>query len=100
MKPLWIALLLLFALPVQAARRPNIVVIFMDDLGWGDLASYGATDVKTPNLDRLAREGVRLTNCYAAAPLCTPTRVAFMTGRYQHRLGLETVISAANKNTD
>jgi uncharacterized protein YdhG (YjbR/CyaY superfamily) len=57
--------------------RPNVIVFFMDDLGYGDLATYGATDVRTPNLDRLAREGVRLTDCYAAAPLCTPTRAAF-----------------------
>lgn len=95
-----ILLPLLLALSAHAARRPNIVIFFMDDLGWGDLAIDGATDVKTPNLDRLAREGVRLTDCYAAAPVCTPTRAAFMTGRYQHRVGLESVIAASLNNLD
>lgn len=75
-----------------AARKPNIIIFFMDDVGYGDLASYGAKDVATPNIDRLARQGARLTDCYAAASVCTPTRAALMTGRYQHRIGLESVI--------
>src|SRR5688572_5960495 len=90
----------LFAFPLHAADKPNIVVFFMDDLGYSDLQVYGATDVRTPNLDRLAREGVRLTDCYAAAPVCTPTRAAFMTGRYQHRVGLENVIAPSLGNAD
>ena len=84
----------LLSFPLAAETKPNVVIFFMDDLGYGDLGSYGAKDVATPNIDRLAREGVRLTDCYAAAPLCTPTRAAFMTGRYQHRVGLEHVIKA------
>lgn len=82
--------------PADTSTRPNVIVFVMDDLGYGDLATYGATDVGTPNLDRLAREGVRLTDCYAAAPLCTPTRAAFMTGRYQHRVGLEALLTPQN----
>lgn len=95
-------MLALCAIPLiaQAADRPNIVVFFMDDLGYSDLRIDGALDVETPNLDRLARDGVRLTDCYAAAPVCTPTRAAFMTGRYQHRVGLETVIAPALGNAD
>jgi arylsulfatase A len=81
------------------APRPNVVVFFMDDVGWADLRIDGARDARTPNLDRFAREGVRLTQCYAAAPLCTPTRAAFMTGRYQHRVGLEDVLAPPKKNT-
>lgn len=65
-------------------------------MGYADLGSYGAKSVRTPNLDRLAREGVRLTDCYAAAAVCTPTRAAFMTGRYQHRVGLERVLTPAD----
>ena len=84
----------------SGADRPNIVVFFMDDLGYSDLRIDGARDVRTPNVDRLARDGVRLTECYAAAPVCTPTRVAFMTGRYQHRLGLESVISKNRGTSD
>jgi arylsulfatase A-like enzyme len=71
--------------------RPNIIFILADDLGWADLSCYGRPDYQTPNLDRLAKEGVRFTNAYSAAPVCTPTRVGFHTGRYPARLpvGLE-----------
>jgi arylsulfatase A-like enzyme len=73
-----------------------VVLFILDDLGHADLASYGAKDVRTPGTDRLAREGVRLTECYAAAPVCTPTRAALMTGRYQQRVGLEWVLTPAD----
>ena len=75
------------------AARPNIVFILADDLGYGDLGVYGAPDIRTPNIDRLAARGVKLTQAYANAAVCTPTRTAFMTGRYQQRVGgLETAI--------
>ncbi|MCI0460561.1 MAG: sulfatase [Gemmataceae bacterium] len=70
-------------------RRPNVVLILVDDMGYADLGCMGAKDIRTPNIDRLAQEGVKLTNFYSAAPVCTPTRAAFMTGRYQQRVGLE-----------
>ena len=60
--------------------RPNIVVIMADDLGWMDLHCQGNDDLETPHLDRLASQGVRFSNAYAAAPVCTPTRAAMMTG--------------------
>lgn len=71
--------------------RPNILFILADDMGWGDLSCYGRPDYQTPNLDRFASTGCRLTNAYSAAPVCTPTRVGFHTGRYPARLavGLE-----------
>lgn len=72
-----------------STSRPNIVVIIMDDMGYGDLGSYGVPDAKTPNIDRLAREGVRMTDFYANAANCSPTRTAFITGRYQQRYGIE-----------
>jgi len=68
-------------------RKPNVIFMLADDLGYGDMSCYGAPDVKTPNLDRIAREGIRFTDAYANGPLCSPTRVAFLTGRYQQRLG-------------
>lgn len=71
----------------QANRKPNIVFILADDLGYGDLSCYGSRTIRTPHIDRIAREGVRFTDCYASAPVCTPTRVAFLTGRYQQRFG-------------
>jgi arylsulfatase A-like enzyme len=68
------------------ARRTNILFILADDLGYGDLSCYGRPDYRTPHLDRLAREGLRFTSNYTAAAVCTPTRVALMTGRYPARL--------------
>jgi len=67
-------------------RSPNILFILADDLGYGDLSCYGRPDYRTPHLDRLAREGLRFTSNYTAAAVCTPTRVALMTGRYPARL--------------
>ncbi|MDP6453347.1 MAG: sulfatase-like hydrolase/transferase [SAR202 cluster bacterium] len=69
--------------------RPNIVLILMDNLGSNDIGPYGAEDIRTPNLDRLAHEGVRLTQCYSNAPVCTPSRAALWTGLYPARAGLE-----------
>lgn len=69
--------------------RPNIVFVLVDDMGYADLGCYGAKDIRTPHIDRLAREGVRFTDFYANAPVCTPTRCGFITGRWQQRVGLE-----------
>ncbi|MDZ4761833.1 MAG: sulfatase-like hydrolase/transferase [Alphaproteobacteria bacterium] len=68
---------------------PNIVILLADDLGYGDLGSQGGRDVRTPNLDRLASEGVRLTDFYSNHPVCAPSRAALLTGKYQHRFGFE-----------
>jgi arylsulfatase A-like enzyme len=77
---------LLPRLRLSGVRRPNILFILADDLGYGDLSCYGRPDYRTPHLDRLAREGLRFTSNYTAAAVCTPTRVALMTGRYPARL--------------
>ncbi len=69
-------------------RRPNILLIVADDLGYGDLGVYGSRTIATPHLDRLAREGMRFTSFYANGPTCAPTRVALLTGRYPQRFGL------------
>lgn len=87
--------LLLATLAQQGAAKPNVVLVMMDDLGYGDLGSYGAPDAKTPNVDRLARQGVRFTDAYANGAVCTPTRAALITGRYQQRVGLEWVLTGA-----
>lgn len=71
-----------------AAKRPNIVIALCDDLGYGDLACYGHPHIKTPNLDALAGEGMRLTDCYAAAPVCSPARAGMLTGRTPYRCGI------------
>ena len=70
-------------------KPPNIIVIMADDLGYGDLGCYGHPENKTPHLDQLAREGLRFTDFHANGPMCSPTRAALLTGRYQHRLGRE-----------
>lgn len=68
--------------------KPNIVFILADDLGWGELGSYGNTFNETPNLDKLASQGIKFTQAYAAAPLCSPTRASIMTGEYPVRTGI------------
>src|SRR5574342_680744 len=79
----------------QHPNPPNVGLVIMDDMGYGDLGSYGGPDARTPNIDRLAREGVRLTDAYANGAVCTPTRAALITGRYQQRVGLEWVLTGA-----
>ena len=101
MRPISILLvLLLSASPLHAEpERPNIVVILCDDLGYGDLACYGHPHIKTPNLDRMAAEGIRYTACYSAAPVCSPSRVGLLTGRSPNRAGVYDWIPSANENT-
>lgn len=109
MKPTTLVLLLLLvlasaapaALPGAAAptRRPNLLVIFADDVGWGDAGCYGATKIKTPHIDRLAREGQRFENGHASAAVCTPTRYSLLTGQYswrQHGAGLNHGVANAD----
>lgn len=83
----------------MTSSRPNIVFILADDLGWADLGSYGQTAYETPELDRLAREGVRFTQAYANSAVCSATRFALITGRYQYRLrgGLEEPLARAGQ---
>ena len=90
MRQLFLVLLaLLFAVPfVVADERPNFVIMVADDLGYGDLGSYGHPEIRTPNIDRLADEGLRFTHGYAAAPVCTPARVGLLTGRISSRVGV------------
>ena len=68
--------------------RPNIVLIYTDDLGYGDVGCYGATKVKTPHIDRLAREGRRFTDAHSASAACTPSRYALLTGRADYGTGV------------
>jgi arylsulfatase len=73
---------------IAGKRPPNIVLIFMDDLGYGDLGCYGAVDFRTPNIDRLAAEGMRFTNFLAAQPVCSASRAALLSGCYPNRIGI------------
>src|SRR5262245_50693015 len=78
------------------AAKPNIIFIMADDLGYADVSCYGQQDYTTPNIDRLALEGLRFTQGYANSPVCSATRTALATGRYQYRLpvGLEEPVNA------
>src|SRR3954449_12228465 len=90
----WPVLFLPLALTATVAqagppRKPNILLIYADDLGYGELGCYGNKAVPTPNIDRIAARGVRCTQGYVSAPLCSPSRAGLMTGRYPTRFGHE-----------
>jgi arylsulfatase A-like enzyme len=76
------------------ARAPNVVLIITDDMGYADVGAYGAKDIRTPNIDRLARDGVRFTDFYANGTTCSPTRAGLISGRYQQRYGVEQPLPA------
>src|SRR5688500_15053503 len=84
----------------QSEPQPNILLIVADDLGYGDLGSYGATDLKTPNIDSLAASGTRMTHFYSNGPLGAATRAALMTGRYQQRVAIEGTTDESGATTD
>src|SRR3954469_6138280 len=86
-----IALLISLLLAVVAnAKPPNLIVIVADDLGYADVGAQGRSkDVRTPNIDSIAANGIRFTNGYVSCPVCSPTRAGLMTGRYQQRFGHE-----------
>jgi arylsulfatase A len=94
--PLAVATIVVLTVSLFAAasERPNFVVILCDDLGYGDLGCYGHPSIKTPNLDRLASEGIRFTDCYASAPVCSSSRAGLLTGRCPSRAGIYDWISA------
>ena len=78
----WLLLLLLTAAVAAQPRKPNIIFILADDLGYGDLGSYGQTKIRTPFLDQMAKEGMRFTQFYAGSPVCAPSRCVLMTGKH------------------
>ena len=90
-------LLLTLVLPIcsitkvnaQENAKPNVIIIFADDLGYADLGCQGSLDVKTPHIDKLAENGIRFTDGYVTAPQCGPSRAGLLTGRYQNRFGFE-----------
>ncbi|HEV8271676.1 MAG TPA: sulfatase-like hydrolase/transferase, partial [Chitinophagaceae bacterium] len=100
MKTSFIKIVFLFLTPIiffgftdhekeDRSGPPNIILIIADDLGYSDLASYGNINIHTPNIDALGNEGTRFTQAYATSPVCSPSRMGIMTGRYQNRFGSE-----------
>lgn len=95
----WVALLctlgVLLAVPAQArTEKPNVVIILADDLGYGDIGAFGATDIATPHIDGLATRGIRFTDFYAGHNVCSPSRAALLTGRHSKRMGISHVFQA------
>jgi arylsulfatase A len=98
-KPIHLLALMTPALAIQSCSepayrqdgKPNFIIIFTDDLGYGDLGCFGATDIKTPNIDRLAGEGIKFTSFYSASHICSPSRAGLLTGRYPQRMGIHGV---------
>jgi hypothetical protein len=87
-KGVFVAIAFLVALGAYSPRaqtRPNVILIYADDLGYGDVSAYGARRLQTPNIDRLAREGIRFTDAHSPAATCTPSRYAMLTGEYAWR---------------
>jgi arylsulfatase A len=89
----WCVELGLVEVGLAGDERPNLILFLADDLGWGDLGCYGHPIIRTPHLDRFAGEGLRLTSCYAASAVCSPSRSALLTGRTPHRNGVYTWIA-------
>ena len=97
MRLILLAILAAMSIPAAAQRPPNIIQIVADDLGYDDVGCFGAKDIATPNIDRLAAEGRRFTSFYAPHSTCTPTRAALMTGCYAPRVGLPGVLFPDSK---
>src|SRR5690606_15657811 len=94
MKPyLYIFLLQFLAVSLFAQSKPNFIIVYVDDMGYGDLSIHGHPNIRTSNLDRMANEGVRFTNYYSASPACTASRYALLTGKYPPRAGFKWVLS-------
>ncbi|MDR5700811.1 sulfatase-like hydrolase/transferase [Agromyces aerolatus] len=82
---------------MPGAAKPNVVVIYADDLGWGDLPSFGSDDLQTPVLDQLAATGIRLPQWYSNSPVCSPSRASLLTGRYPAHAGVESILGGTRK---
>ncbi|MGQ0815664.1 MAG: sulfatase family protein, partial [Gemmatimonadota bacterium] len=91
-------ILLCAAVSASAQSRPNIVVIVGDDMGYADIGVHGGKDIPTPNIDALARGGIRFSDAYVSGPYCSPTRAGLLTGRYPQRFGHEFNPAATEMN--
>ena len=100
MKSLLSIALTLAVATTSFASSPNIVMIFIDDMGWGDFSCFGNPDAQTPNIDRMAAEGIRFSQFYVNAPICSPSRCALTTGQYPHRWKITSFLNHRKDNND
>jgi uncharacterized sulfatase len=98
MRSFFLSLIALVALPLHAAQRPNIVVVFIDDMGWADFSCFGNKDAETPHIDRLAAEGLRFHQFYVNSPICSPSRTALTTGQYPQRWRITSYLENRDSN--
>lgn len=91
-------ILLLSSAAALANPKPNVVIVYVDDMGWSDLTCFGGDDAKTPNIDRLAKEGIRFERFYVNAPICSPSRCALITGQYPQRWNVTSYLSNRSEN--
>jgi arylsulfatase A-like enzyme len=99
-KAIGILLLLLSCLGLLSKERPNIILVFIDDMGWGDFSCFGNEDAQTPNIDRLANEGIRFEQFYVNSPICSPSRVAISTGQYPQRWKISSYLGHRAQNAE
>lgn len=99
-KPVLCFLLTGYLLAATAQQKPNVVIIYIDDMGYGDLSCYGNTQIKTSNIDWLAEQGTKLTSFYVNSPVCSPSRVAMLTGQYPARHHFYTYLDSRTKNKE
>jgi arylsulfatase A-like enzyme len=95
-----ILLLLLSSLGLLSKNRPNIILVFIDDMGWGDFSCFGNQDASTPHIDRLAKEGIRFEQFYVNSPICSPSRVAISTGQYPQRWKISSYLGHRPQNAE
>ncbi|MGB7326864.1 MAG: sulfatase-like hydrolase/transferase [Rubripirellula sp.] len=95
-----LAFFLLLSTVTCAADRPNIVLVFIDDMGWGDFSCFGNTEAETPNIDRMAEQGIRFHQFYVNSPICSPSRVAISTGRYPYRYRISSFLNNRKNNRE
>ena len=94
-----LTLLFTFAIALQTgAAKPNIVLVFIDDMGWGDFSCFGNRAAKTPHIDRLAKEGIRFEQFYVNSPICSPSRIAISTGQYPQRWRITSYLDNRKRN--
>src|ERR1700704_6268317 len=93
-------LLALILIPASliAARRPNFIFVLIDDMGYADLSCYGQKQIETPNIDRMAKEGIRFTQFYVNSPICSPSRTALMTGQFPARWRITSYLASRAEN--